>query len=152
MTFPKTVLQSLPKRQTSGVTFPLLSWRLTLTGVLCFWASFSVACHKQSSATGVTVKTEISPRPAKVGLVTVTLNLLDHDGKPVSGARIDLEGDMSHAGMAPVFGDTKETAPGRYQGNLQVTMGGDWVVLTHITLANGQTLERQIDLSGVQSD
>jgi hypothetical protein len=130
-----------------------MSWRLALSGIVCFGMLFSVACHRQSSATqGVTVNTEISPRPAKVGSVAVTLNLLDPTGKPLEGAHINLEGDMSHAGMAPVFGDTKETAPGRYQGNLQLTMGGDWVVLTHITLANGQTLERQVQLSNVQSD
>jgi len=58
---------------------------------------------------------------------------------------------MTHAGMAPVFGDAKETAPGHYQGQLTLNMGGDWVVLAHITLANGKRVEKQIDVSGVQS-
>ncbi len=34
------------------------------------------------------------------------------------GARVDLEGDMAHPGMEPVFGKTEETQPGRYQGHL----------------------------------
>jgi hypothetical protein len=153
MVFPKILLKRLLKRQSNSLTLSLLGWRMALAGVLCLWTLLSVACHKQSSTTaGVTIKTEISPRPAKAGPIIVTLDLSDHAGKPLAGAHINLEGDMSHAGMAPVFGDAKETAPGRYQGNLQLTMGGDWVVLSHITLANGQTLERQIDLSGVQSD
>jgi hypothetical protein len=29
-------------------------------------------------------------------------------------------------------------------------MAGDWVILAHITLANGQKLERQVDVKGVQ--
>ena len=150
--FRKTVLPFLPKRQGHSVTFSSPGWRLTLASVLCFYALCGVACTKQSSAvSGVTINAEISPQPARVGSVTVTLNLADR-GKPLAGARVNLEGDMSHAGMAPVFGDAKETAPGRYQGNLQLNMGGDWVIVTHITLANGQTLEHQIDLSGVQSD
>ncbi len=31
-------------------------------------------------------------------------------------------------------------------------MAGDWVVLAHITLANGEKLERQVDVSGVQAE
>ncbi len=57
---------------------------------------------------------------------------------------------MTHPGMAPVFSDAKEIAPGRYQGQLEFGMGGDWVVLVHATLANGQHLEREIDVKGVE--
>lgn len=57
---------------------------------------------------------------------------------------------MAHPGMAPVFGDAHETAPGEYQGKVQLTMGGDWVVLAHITLADGTKLDRQIAVPGVQ--
>ncbi len=76
---------------------------------------------------------------------------LEDASKAVTGAHVTLEGDMTHAGMAPVFGDAKETAPGQYQGQLTLNMGGDWVVLAHITLANGKKVENQIDVSGVKS-
>jgi hypothetical protein len=58
---------------------------------------------------------------------------------------------MSHAGMPPVFGEGKELEPGRYQSPLEFTMGGDWVILIHLTLADGRKLERQLDVKGVQS-
>jgi len=61
-----------------------------------------------------------------------------------------LEGDMSHAGMAPVFGEAKEIAPGRYQASLTLEMPGDWVILLHVTMPGGQKLERQIDVKGVR--
>lgn len=57
---------------------------------------------------------------------------------------------MSHPGMAPVFGNAKETEPGRYEGHLQLTMPGDWVILEHITLPDGRKLERQLDVNGVR--
>jgi hypothetical protein len=76
--------------------------------------------------------------------------LADVATKPVTGARITLEGNMSHAGMAPIFSDAKEIAPGRYQANLDFAMAGDWVILSHITLANGQKIEGQLDLRGVR--
>ncbi|MGH9503329.1 MAG: FixH family protein [Terriglobales bacterium] len=93
---------------------------------------------------------EISPQPPQVGPITVTFHLEDA-AKPVTGARTSLEADMTHAGMAPVFGDAREIAPGQYQGRLVLSMGGDWVVLMHIVLPNGQKLEKQIAVGGVQN-
>jgi YtkA-like len=94
---------------------------------------------------------EIAPQPVRVGSVSITLGLYDAATKPVAGAHITLEGDMSHPGMAPVFGETNEIAPGHYQGRLQFVMPGDWVVLVHARLANGKRLERQIEVRGVQA-
>lgn len=93
---------------------------------------------------------QIAPQPPRIGIARITLGLTDVRAKPVTGARVALEGDMSHPGMAPVFGATKETDPGRYEGRLELTMAGDWVILAHITLANGQKVERQVDVRGVQ--
>ena len=66
------------------------------------------------------------------------------------GAHIAMEADMTHAGMAPVFGEAKETGPGRYQAPLTFEMAGDWVILLHVTLSDGEKLERQFDVRGVQ--
>ena len=54
----------------------------------------------------------------------VVLRVTDRDGKPVSGARIELEADMSHPGMAPVLEETKETKRGRIPGRYHVRNGG----------------------------
>jgi len=68
----------------------------------------------------------------------------------LTGARIAIEAEMSHPGMAPVFGEAREIEPGRYQAHLTFAMAGDWVILLHATLPGGQKLERQIDVRGVQ--
>lgn len=70
--------------------------------------------------------------------------------RPVSGARITLEADMLHAGMAPVLAETRETVPGQYEADLKFAMAGDWVVLLHVRLPSGQTLERQFNVGGVR--
>ena len=100
----------------------------------------------------VVINSEVSPQPVRVGPVTITIRISDFSAKPISGARIQLEGDMSHPGMAPVMGDTKEIESGRYQGVLQLNMAGDWVVLAHVILADGRKLEPQINVSGVQAN
>jgi succinate-acetate transporter protein len=110
-------------------------------------------CHKTTDpGPALVVQSEISPLPAKVGSASIMLTLTDSSSKPVSGATIVLEADMSHAGMAPVFGGSTEEAPGRYRGNLAFSMAGDWVILLHMTLPNGNRVERQIEVKGVRAN
>jgi hypothetical protein len=79
------------------------------------------------------------------------LNLSDAGGQPISGATVEIEGNMSHAGMAPVFAQAIEKEPGQYEAPLEFTMGGDWFILAKVTLPDGRHLERQINLPGVAS-
>jgi len=111
---------------------------------------FVAGCSRSASYRPLTLTDkEVSPQPARVGTVAVSFRLNDA-GKPVSGAHVTLEGHMTHAGMAPVFGDAQEDSSGRYQGQLTLNMGGDWVVLIHIALPDGHHIEEQMDLKGVQ--
>jgi hypothetical protein len=80
--------------------------------------------------------------------VAVT-GVTDGLGEPLAGVHIQVEGDMAHPGMAPVFSDAQETAPGTYTARLNFNMPGDWVVLLHIRLADGTKVERQIEVRGV---
>jgi hypothetical protein len=123
-------------------------WRLVFAAVCLFF----VGCNSPASSAPVVINSEISPQPVRVGPVTITLKISDASSKPVSGAHIELEGDMSHPGMAPVMGETKEIEAGRYQGVLQLNMAGDWVVLAHVILADGRKIEPQINVSGVQAN
>jgi len=123
-------------------------WRLAFATACLFF----VGCHKPASSAPVVINSEISPQPVRVGPVTITLRISDFSTKPVPGAHIQLEGDMSHPGMAPVMGEAKEIEAGRYQGVLQLNMAGDWVVLAHVILADGRKLEPQINVSGVQAN
>ena len=102
------------------------------------------------SSRTITIEREISPEPARVGPAEVTLLLGDSPANVISGAHITLEADMSHPGMAPVFGEAREIEPGRYQAHLTFPMAGDWVILLHVVLPGGQKLERQIDVRGVR--
>jgi hypothetical protein len=125
-------------------------WRICF-GFFCVATLLMTGCFRsQGSRPALTIDHEISPLPAHAGPVTVTLRLTDDAAKPVTGAHIKIEADMTHAGMAPVFGEAIEIAPGRYQSPLTLQMAGDWVILLHITLSNGTKLESQFNLPGVQ--
>lgn len=93
---------------------------------------------------------ESDPNHPRVGPNIFTVTLTSKAGERLAGAHVSLEGDMSHAGMSPVFGDGREIEPGRYQGTLDLNMRGDWTVLFHIKLANGAAFERQADIRNIQ--
>jgi hypothetical protein len=80
-----------------------------------------------------------------------TVTLTSASGERLAGAHVSLEGGMSHAGMAPVLGETSELAPGRYQGTFDLNMRGDWIVLFHVKLASGETFDRQIELRNIKA-
>ncbi|MGA2743054.1 MAG: FixH family protein [Candidatus Sulfotelmatobacter sp.] len=122
-----------------------------LAGFVCAATLFTVGCSRPVELPPfVEIEHEISPQPARVGPVTVTLKLADATGKALTGAHIAVEADMSHPGMNPLFAEAKEAEPGRYQAHLEFQMAGDWVILIHVTLPDGKKLERQIDVRGVQ--
>ena len=120
--------------------------------ILLYVTLLAFACQKTAKPPDVALQYEIVPQPPRVGAATIDLKLTDKNGAAVGGARVDLEGNMSHAGMAPVSSEAKEVETGKYRGTLQLTMAGDWIVLVHITLADGQKVERQIEVSGVKTE
>lgn len=119
---------------------------------LCCVGGLSVAgCSRPvDSSRTITVEHAWSPGPPQVGPATVVLKLADKAARPISGAGITLEADMSHAGMACVLEEARETDPGRYQAHLKFAMAGDWVILLHVRLPGGQTLQRQFHVAGVR--
>ena len=125
---------------------PLLILLLTLiTGL--------AACQRGSSSdiSDIGLDLTISPDPPAVGPATIKLNLTNADGEPITGASIELEGNMSHAGMVPVFSQATELEAGLYEAPLQFTMGGDWFILVKVNLPDGRKMERQIDVPGVET-
>lgn len=99
----------------------------------------------------VAVELAVEPEPPRIGAATVTVTLRDAGGQPLSGAVVRLEGNMNHAGMVPVFADATEVAPGRYRAGIEFSMGGDWFILVHAELPDGRSLERQVDVPGVDA-
>jgi hypothetical protein len=121
-----------------------------LIEIACVATLLTAGCTRPAESPPVVeIEHAISPQPVRVGPATITLQLADA-GKPLTGAHIEIEADMSHAGMSPLFAEAKETVPGRYQAHLDFQMGGDWVILLHVTLPGGKRLERQIDVRGVR--
>jgi hypothetical protein len=130
-----------------GANIPLLLIVLVL--VALFLAS---ACRGQGGdESDAQVTIDVSPEPALVGPAQVTARLLDGNGAPIRGARVEIEGTMNHAGMVPVIVEASEGEAGQYTTRgFKFTMGGDWIIIVRATMEDGRKLERTFDQRGVQ--
>lgn len=82
----------------------------------------------------------------------LTVQLADAAGQPITDATVGLEGNMNHAGMAPVLADgvTDEAdgaADGAYNVPFQFTMMGDWIITVKVEHADGSTTTQDIDMT-----
>lgn len=99
----------------------------------------------RTSADGLVVEIETDDAP-RLGTTPVEVRLRD-DGAPVGGARVEIHGDMTHAGMVPVVRDARELEPGRYRSDdFAFTMAGDWILTVEAELPDGRraTAERRL--------
>lgn len=127
-------------------------FRRLLPALTCAAILAITACRSRTAtARDISVSEEIAPTPVRDGTASISIHLANALGAPVRNAHINVEGDMAHPGMAPVFADAAESAPGTYQAQIDFNMPGDWVVLLHIHLVDGRRIERQVDLKGVQT-
>jgi hypothetical protein len=145
-----TIRQKLPERdvRSRSSTRRPAGWRV---GVACAATLLAAACSRPIEASDLApVELDISPEPARVGPATITLELGGAAGKPIIGARVAIEADMSHPGMSPLFAGAKEAESGRCRACLAFQMAGVWVILLQVTLPGAKKRERQIDVRGVR--
>ncbi|MCU0501107.1 MAG: FixH family protein [Anaerolineae bacterium] len=122
---------------------------------LCALAVLSVLCAgcgriQQTPAAaqdGYTVTLVAQPATPVVGDGTLVVTLRDPAGQPVSGARLQVEGNMSHAGMKPSFGKIRGEDAGQYTVAIPWTMGGDWYVDIKATLSDGRVIARRFPIA-----
>lgn len=80
----------------------------------------------------------VEPSPPAVGEATLIVTVTDADGKPVNGATVRAHGDMDHAGMEPVSGETATADAGVYRVPITWTMGGGWILDVTVSLPDGR--------------
>jgi hypothetical protein len=110
-----------------------------------------IGCGRTEPADSVRVSWTLDPSPPVVGTpIVARLTLRDTTQNPIIGARLRLEGMMSHPGMAPVSAAVTEKGNGEYEAPLQFTMAGDWILLVTGELPGGTAFTRQIEITGVR--
>jgi hypothetical protein len=126
--------------------FPLL---IFLTMLL--WGGLLTGCGRIQSQTqdsaDLNIDLSVEPAQPAVGPAQLIVTVTDAAGQPIDDASLNIEGNMTHAGMVPVFAQASGGENGRYAVPFEWTMGGDWVVTVEITLQNGQIITREFPIT-----
>lgn len=96
------------------------------------------ACRQQETVAPADIQLELTASDTLVGETTLMLMVTDSDGKPLSNAgTLSVRGDMSHAGMVPVFAESEAATNGVFSLPFEWTMAGSWLVEASLKLPNG---------------
>ncbi len=107
-------------------------------------------CRQESTPAAeadLTILLEIEPAESSVGEAELLVSVTDADGNAVSPQRVDVRGDMSHAGMVPVLRDDVQGADGEYRVSFEWTMAGDWSVMVTLTFADESSVSKTFELN-----
>jgi hypothetical protein len=118
-----------------------------IAAVVC--GTLGTACGRHAAiAEDVSVEWKMTPTQPIAGTPSLgVLTLRDGARRPVDGARLQVVGQMSHPGMAPVVATVTERGDGVYQVDLRFTMNGDWILLVSGSLPDGRRLNHRIDIA-----
>lgn len=118
--------------------------------LLCLLA---IGCGGKGTVPNLDAKAAVQfePAPPVVGENSIKVTLADSAGAPVRLGRIQVEGNMNHAGMRPVFTELIENEPGRYAGTIEFTMGGDWFLLLTAEPSSEGRLNEKVEVPGVKA-
>ena len=83
---------------------------------------------------------------------TLTVQISDETGRPVTDVTVSVEGNMTHAGMIPVLSESvwdgaDGDEDGTYTIPFEFTMFGDWIITAKIEQRDGTILNQDFDAS-----
>ncbi len=102
------------------------------------------AAPETDQASEVQFTVQVTPSPPRVGENELVVEVFG--GEP---ARLEVEANMSHAGMTAVLAPLTRTQGPRWKAPLKLTMAGDWFLIVRGEMKDGRKIERQIPLPGV---
>ncbi|MEZ4518537.1 MAG: FixH family protein [Chloroflexota bacterium] len=135
----------LPTSTTRRTGRPLW-WLLILVLALVL----TTGCRRESRQTsddGLSIELMTPLFDPEAGRNFVDIRILDPAGSLVSDATLHLRGDMTHAGMVPVFAESAGAQGDFYRVPFEWTMTGDWVLTVDAELGDGRQASRQFDIS-----
>lgn len=137
-------MQRLPFWQTLSSRLTIIFLVLTLLLAGCGRVQNQRFAPPAEGVQGVQVQAQLPDTLVMGEPAPLQIRLLDEDGSAIEGATVQVEGNMTHAGMEPVLPAATEVEPGHYQAELEWTMSGQWFVTVHATLPDGREIEHTL--------
>ena len=131
----------------------MLKIRLNYLLIIVIFGLFS-ACGGRNSAQTSNSNYDISVEAGStaVGQTDLMVTVKDQNGAAINDANVSIKGDMSHAGMQPVLGESSSANDGVYTIPYEWTMAGDWFITVDVTFADGSTATERFDFNGISGE
>jgi len=139
-----------------------LAWHGWQVALVCSLFTLLAACGSRSDPTSNgDLQITLLPPSVGVGHDSVRIQLYNREQSPITDATLTLEGNMNHAGMAPIMADPVSdgddgATDGIYQASLSFSMLGDWIITVLVELADGSQTTQDINVTitegGIQSN
>ena len=130
------------------MTLAKIYFRIIVVGLLIILVP---ACGRiqtgQEQDSEVSIELTVEPAQPAAGPTQLIITLTDQNGQPIDNAVLEIEGNMTHAGMVPVFAQTTDGENGRYVVPFEWTMGGDWTLTVDVLLEDGRTISREFPVT-----
>lgn len=107
----------------------------------CSRVSQETELNQEAEPNGVQIELVEPLFPSAIGKETLNIRVFDANNQPINNAKINVRGDMTHAGMTPILAETENGNKGLYQLPLEWSMSGDWIVTIQVTLPDGTVAE-----------
>lgn len=136
-------------RKTKALPFFNSTTWSTLIGIL-FTLAFLTACGSSTpESSDDAIQITLLPGATENSL-QVQLRTPDHT--PLTDATVTLEGNMNHAGMAPMIGEpVQDSADGASDGVYTIpfrfSMLGDWIITVKVALADGTEATKDFNVT-----
>lgn len=123
----------------------LLRYVLLFSLLVLALASCRTGPPNENTDTGINIALQLDPDPPRIGEASLLVTITNAQGEPINDARVNVRGDMNHAGMRPVLREVENGEDGVYRIPFEWTMGGDWLLDVEVTLPDGTSTRRRFD-------
>jgi hypothetical protein len=114
-------------------------------------AGLAIGCARDARRPDIDATWSVSSTPSATTESVARLTLVDAQRRPVTGAHLQLEAQMSHPGMPPLVAPFVEQGDGTYEAAVRFSMAGDWVLVASGQLSDGRRFSTAFGVAGVSA-
>jgi uncharacterized GH25 family protein len=119
---------------------------LLLLLVIVLLAACGTAATSTPAPLDIEISVQYEPDPPAVGAGTLLITL-SANGSPIDNARVQVQGNMAHAGMTAVNAEANTSENGVYSVPFEWSMGGEWVLTVTAELPDGATASEDFNVT-----